>query len=72
MRWFDRVLVVALAGGLWASVALQLFGVSAQAFSMDDILDEVLDEVEDECSVYGEVQMHSPEHGDIVYGYISC
>lgn len=69
MRWFDRALIVALAGGLWASVAARLLGPpGAQAFDEYDVLWLV----ERHCEVTGEVYIYGMPYGEIENGQIEC
>ena len=81
MKMIDRLILGALAVGIWVLVAIQVtsntrayassIAASIDAYEVDGLRSYVARVVED-CSVSGEVHMYSEDYGSLESVTISC
>ena len=68
MKTIDRIVILAVAVGLWAHAAALLFVAEpSQAQNRSEIVYVVED-----CRVYGDVVIHDSWYGEVDGGYIRC
>jgi hypothetical protein len=77
MKTIDRAIMATLAAGIWTAILtfyLQSNSVHALSISADDIddLEYAVENIVENCSVSGQVYMHSAEYGDIESATIDC
>ena len=72
MKTIDRVILAAIALGLWGQLAVTIFGASpSMALDESDVESIVKDVVED-CAVRGKVYIYDMPDGEITGGRIDC
>ena len=77
MKTIDRLILGALAVGVWTLVAIQVtsnttaYAASIDASEVDGLRRYVVRIVED-CSVNGDVYLYSEDYGELDGVYISC
>ncbi len=77
MKTIDRLIIGALAIGVWVIVAIQVtsstpaYAISIDASEIDGLEDFIEDVVED-CSVQGEAIIYSEDHAELDGVSISC
>ena len=77
MKTIDRLIMGALATGVWVLVAIQITS-SAPAFAIDIDADDIyglesfIEDVVEDCSVQGEAYIYSREYAELEGVSISC
>lgn len=77
MKTIDRLIIGALATGVWVLVAIQVTS-SAPAFALDIDADDIdglvsfIEDVVEDCSVQGEAYIYSRDYAELEGVSISC